>query len=434
MSIGIKINDNKPEIIDKHIRSLNKESWDSINELRRLRKYSWRAFFDHLHKYKKDFTLFLSRDAGAKLCTEKSLQTVSILLPKWCDNIARNMPDILSSGDISCLVCKSKKNNTCLKTDKLREMVFDKIHEYELEDIAKECGIPDEYINYMLRQLYTYHFIPIAGSVMCIDCPNRVTYPKPALIIGGGPSLKHHDHLKLLKEHGFDGDIFVVSKSLKEVLDHGIIPKYVGALDAEEFDTTFFDHDIADKYSDQITGLFGITTHPTTQERWKGQRHYFSGYISEVETPNISHIFHLMTRTSNISVSGNIGSCMYNIASFLGYNPIVMIGMDLSFPTLENMKQYYPNSTEDDWKRKIKVGDKEVPMYKRGYNPELQKQYFMDSVYESYVISHKSWAKTLHAQGIRTINCTEQGALHSEYIENMRFEEYLKNQNNKEVK
>lgn len=422
---------NEPEnqiFVDKHIRSINKKSWDKVNELRRLRKYSWRQFFDHLVSYSKDFEHFLCRNPQQGITTVKSLQTVSVLLPKWCDNIAHNMEDILKSGDISCLVCKTRKDNVCQKIEKMKGMVFDKEHEYELEEIAKECLLPPSMMNYMLRQVYTYHFIPIAGSNICIGCNDRLIGSKPALIIGGGPSLKQYNHLQLLKQYGFNGDIFVVSKSIKDVLDNGIIPKYVGALDAEEFDTTFFDHEIVDEHSSQMTGLFGITTHPTTQKRWKGKRHYFSGYIAESETPNISHIFHLMTQTTNISVSGNIGSCMYNIAAYLGYNPIVMIGMDLSFPTIENMKEYYPNHSGEDWARKIKVGDKEVPMYKRAWNPVYKKQYYMDSVFESYKISHLSWAKSLQSQGIETINCSQQGALHSQYIKSMKFEDYLKNQ------
>ena len=428
MTLNIKQTEIEPiSYTDKHIRKIDKKSWDTINKMRILRKYTWQNFFDHLYNYKKEFEKFLFRSQIQGIASVKSMQTISVLLPKWCDNIANNMEDILKSGDISCLVCKTRKDNKCQKIEKMKCMVFDKEKEYELSEIAKECGFPNSIMEYMLRQIYTYNFIPIAGSHICIDCSDKVKGENPALIIGAGPSLTN-EHLELLHKYGFNGDIFVVGKSLKPLLDNNIIPKYVGTLDAEEFDTSFFDHDIVDKYSDQVTGLFGITTHPTTQKRWKGNRHYFAGYISESETPNISHIFHLMTKTSNISVSGNIGSCLYNIAAYMGYNPLVMIGMDLSFPSLQSMKDYFPNATDDDWNRTITVGDKESPMYKRRWNPEFKTQYYMDSVFESYKISHLSWTKSLAEQGIKTINCSEQGSIHSDYVTSLKFEEFLKNQ------
>ena len=418
-------NGNNHVFVDKHIRSINKEAWDDVNTIRRKRGYSWKLFFDHLHKHNKDLIRLLSTELDTGVCTYKSMQTVATFLPKWCENIAGNMTDIQKHGDVSYLTCKTRKDNKCYKLNKLNTLLKDSV-EHEMEDVAKECELPLDMMDYFIKHAYTYNFVPIAGSHICIGCKNRLYAGKPALIIGGGPSLEEHNHLELLKKYGFNGDIFVVGKELKNVLEHGIVPKYVGALDAEEFDTTFFNHDIVDKHTDNITALFGTTIHPTTKERWKGNRYYFTGYISEAEVANVSHVFHLMTKTSTLSVSGNIGSCMSNVATYLGYNPIVLIGMDLSFPTLENMKEYFPNATEEDWNRELTIGEKTVPMYKRGWNPDFKKQYYIDSVFESYKLSHLSWAKVLKHQGIKTINCSEQGSIHGKHIESMKFEDYLK--------
>lgn len=77
------------------------------------------------------------------------------------------------------------------------------------------------------------------------------------------------------------------------------------------------------------------------------------------------------------------------------------------------------------------MGDKEAPMYKKMWNPVYKKPYYVDSVFESYKISHLSWAKSLAEQGIKTINCTEGGALHHNSIKNMKFEDFLKSKENK---
>jgi len=418
----------KDKKIEVHLRGINKKHYDEVNLLRKQRKYKWHDFFEHLYTYRRNVVNLLNRGIEPDLCVIKSAQTVTALLPKWCDNISKNMSDIIINGDIADIICKTRKDNKCWKITKLKEMCTDPNKEYEKEDIAAECQIPVQELETYIKHAYTYTHVGCAGSNICSPCHEYVRANKPALIIGGGPSLEQHNHLEMLKEYGFDGDIFVVSKELKNVLEHGIVPTYTGALDAEEFDTSFFDHDIVDKHSDQITAFFGINIHPTTVQRWKGKRYYFSGYLSEADMPNISHTLHLLTHTSQLSVSGNIGSCLYNIASFLGYNPIITIGLDLSFPTLQDLKNYYPKATKEDWKRKIQIGSKEIKQYYRRNNPVYNKQYYIDSVFESYAVSHKSWADTLYAYyNIKTINCSEQGSLYGNSITNIPFKEYLEN-------
>lgn len=414
--------------IEVHLRGINKKHYDEMNLLRKQRKYTWSEFFKHLYTYRTKVVNLLNRGSEPDLCMIKSAQTVTALLPKWCDNISHNMSDIINSGDIADLICTTRKDNKCWKIAKLKEMCTDPDKEYEKEEISEECQIPTQELDMYIKHAYTYQHVGCAGSNICSSCSNYIRHNKPALIIGGGPSLKTYNHLELLKEHGFDGDIFVVGKELKNVLEHGIIPQFVGALDAEEFDTSFFDHEIVDENADKITAFFGVNIHPTTTKRWKGKRYYFSGYLSEADMPNISHTIHLLTHTSQLSVSGNIGSCLYNIASFLGYNPIVTIGLDLSFPTLQSLKDYYPNATDEDWKRKTQIGNKLIKQYYRRNNPIYNKQYYVDSVYESYAIAHKSWADTLSIYyNIKSINCSEQGSLYSDSILNIPFKEYLEN-------
>lgn len=419
---------NKFELKEVHLRGIEKKHYDEVNKLRRLRRYTWHDFFEHLYNYKGGLTNFFNRSKDVDLGSLKSIQTVNILLPKWCDNIAHNCHDIIDSGDISTLICKTRKDNKCWKLEKLKEKYNDK-EEYDAEDICKDLNINPQSLEMLLRHAMTYDFVTCAGSAICNGCQNYFNANKPALIIAGGPSLKTYNHLDLLKKYGFEGDIFAVSKELKNVLEHGIIPNYVGALDADEFDTSFFNHDIVDKYSNQITAFFGTNVHPTTVQRWKGKRYYFTGYISEAEMPNIAHVFHLITRTSTLSVSGNIGSCLYNIASFLGYNPIITIGLDLSFPTIKDMKAYFPPTTEENWNKTMMVGNKERKQYKRGFNPYFKKQFYYDSVFEAYTLAHKSWSDLMSKGfGLKSINCSEQGSLYGKGIECMRFEDYLKNQ------
>ena len=231
--------------------------------------------------------------------------------------------------------------------------------------------------------------------------------PKPALIIASGPSLTK---TQLLQVDTTKYDVFCVSKILTTLLDNKIKPKYVVSIDAEEADTQFIQN-----YEDGI-GLFGITIHPSTSKKWKGNRYYFIGDIDNNCFPNISYIFHLLTKKTRLAANGNVGSCALNLATLLGHKEIVLLGMDLSFPTMNSMCGYFHNFDMKTWTK---------DQYKIGYNPYFNCRYYCDSTFSTYLQSTRSWCKLFHDDGIQIYNCTEGGGLYGAGIKCKTFEEYL---------
>lgn len=412
------------EYVEKHFRKLPKESFDNLNKARKLCKLTWGEVFERLDS-KREVVLnrIFGTNSKSEHCQKQSLATVSHLLPLWCENISHNMTYIQQHGPVTKIVCDCHPN--CWKLDILREKVHSK-EEFSVEEVAKESKVPQELVEHS-QQILLIKGANYAGTAACINCEHYTLAKKPALIIGNGPSLTKFKHLGLINEYGFDGDIFCVTAALKKVLDAGIIPKYIGSLDAEDKDTNFIDFPIVDEAvknnPDKMIGLFGTTIHPTTNERYKGNRLFYSGHISELDVANLSHMIHLLTKAPAMNTCGNVGSSLWSLAIFMGYNPIILIGMDLSWESLEEMKKYYPNSVDESW-----YDENKKPRFKRWYNKDCKVQYYTEPVYESYKISMIEWMRVLGKAGAITINCTEQGALHGKGINNVKFEEYLKTQ------
>ena len=183
--------------------------------------------------------------------------------------------------------------------------------------IASALSMLPMWVNNVAESLPT-----IRSSKNLTDIPLATN--TPALIISGGPSLYNTDVLDVLEDEGFNGDIFAVGRVLKTLLDREIIPKYVGFLDAEQFDTTFIDYEIVDEYADEMTALMGTVVHPTTVRRWPGEIAFYNGWVPDWATPNISHMLHLFTNKIVMNVGGNVGSALWNTSVMFENNPIGM--------------------------------------------------------------------------------------------------------------
>lgn len=356
---------------------------------------------------------------------EKQIDITCTLLPMWCENAAGNIQNI-KGNSLSKLICKTYPE--CWKAKKLIDMFTSKT-EYELSEIKEKCKLSVECMEHIINT-HPSSIISIAGTDDCNECENYIQTNKPALVIANGPSLMTNNHLSLLKQYGFKGDIFCATTALPKILESGTVPTYINSLDAEEHpDVDIINNDLVRNNLDKMTGIFGITTHPKTCEIFTGKKYFYSGYIDDSIIPNISHLFYLITKTPQVLTGGNVGMACVTIATILGYNPVVMIGMDLSFPTFDEMKHYYDtiihtwdlNPKDYQW-----IENKSHFKY---MNPDFNKEYYCDLTFYTYKVAGLKMIDKFVSKGnVKIINCTEQGALHSKDIIPMKFIDYLKNQ------
>lgn len=349
----------------------------------------------------------MARNEEPSKCDLLSVSTVATLLPLWMENIAGNLQTILEDKDVRHILCPD------LESCPMHLDIKKRVKEKGVEEVRKETKLDEDIIKHILG--------PFPSPKICGGCPNFKPGSGPALVIGAGPSLYENKHLDILAEQGFNGKIFAVSKVLKDILEHGIVPDYATFLDAAEEDTSFIDHDIVDEHADEITALMSVNIHPTTVERWRGKRRFYMGYIGEDAIPNISHTIFLLTKAVNISTCGNTGSAGWSLAAFLGHNPIVLIGMDLGWKNKEQVHEYYPSIPKGQLEERLGVKRYRHPVF----NTTL-----VDRVFDVYREAFLSWIKTLKkTMGLETWNCTGGGILYAKGVRCIPFEQALEELN-----
>lgn len=345
---------------------MNKQDQKILNALRKKYKLTWNEFFHQLTTYSNLVEKALSLPPEVSQNAIINVQTAIGLMPLWLNSLRHNFETITQGKDIL--------------------------------DIPKPK-------------------------------PNT-----PALIIGAGPSLTRKKHLDLLaeaiaknknKNNKFDCLLFASDRILKECLEHQIIPDYVLTLDGGENVYSFFNHDIVDKYSDKISAIMNVVTHPKVVQRWHGKKYFFINAISDDVLPNVSYIFHLLTNKTELGSAGHTSSLGWSVAYTLGCNPIALIGLDLSYPVdfpveqsayYDRLKEIYANDI-----------DKVLSCYARYHHNYFNTDCYYDPVFKNFVDCSMSHFKKAAEEGRTVINCTEGGALEGEGLKCMYFKDFLQN-------
>lgn len=257
------------------------------------------------------------------------------------------------------------------------------------------------------------------------DIPHK---NEPALIIGAGPSLVRKKHLELLAEKGFNGTIFAADSILKSCLEHGIIPHYVLTLDGSEKILPYLNHDIIDDHANKMGAIICVSAHPTVVKRWKGEIFWFENSVGDAVLPNVARTINLLCKKTELMTAGHVSSAGWSVAFARGRNPIVLIGVDLSYPMdvpiektwyFDEYMKYFSNDIK-------KVRD----VYKNYYHHTAfgTDCYCDRGVFLPYRNYSLMQCKAASEKGVRMINCTEGGSLEGEGLECMKFEEYLDSQ------
>lgn len=349
----------------RHIPAINDEHWNAFNVVRKKYNETWGDTFERFYNYMEltehFFTLPKEVDRGAKT----NAVTVMYYLPMWLENMYIN---------------------------------FIKAHVSDIRDIKELRGIAKK------------------GTA--------------ALVVGAGPSLWKYDHAKMLAESDFYNDhkgaIFVVSRSLKACLDAGVVPDYVTVVDAEDVMVEHFDYDIVDEHSDEIVGIFSAHTHPDVLERWHGEKIFCLSSIPDVTIPNVQGVISgLFPNLTEFNTGAHVGAFSWNMAVFMGYNPVAMIGLDCGFmPDLPIEETPYYNAYRPSHPTLQDMIDKCYHFHTHSF---FKNNCYTDDAHYGFMETCVALAKLAKKQlGVTTFNCTGGGVIDDPAIENMHFADWLK--------
>lgn len=141
---------------------------------------------------------------------------------------------------------------------------------------------------------------------------------KSAIVVGAGPSLNKNIHL--LKEASGKALLVCVDAALKPLLKAGIRPHIVTTMERNEGTIDFYAN--LSGFED-IFFVFCTVVHPNIYKVYKGPKIIATRYQEFSDWLSIN--------PGSLSGSPVVGNLAFDIAEYLGCNPIIMVGQDLSF-------------------------------------------------------------------------------------------------------
>ena len=240
---------------------------------------------------------------------------------------------------------------------------------------------------------------------------------KTAVVVGAGPSFKEKGHIEILKT-AKKHTIISTDRMLIFLLESGITPDFVVSADGHRKNILpFYESELVNKNLSTL-GVMAVTVAPNVVQRFQGKKFFFTPMIDDLDQPvSLSSAISFMTRTSVLSTGGNVGiTCVY-LAFYLGYENIILTGLDLGYTmnTPIEKSQYYPIVKEAD---PTMTPEKYKELYIiEGFNPDFKVKYYTDITWKSHIDDLLKQSKFMSARGVKLINATEGGSIHGDAIE-----------------
>jgi len=184
----------------------------------------------------------------------------------------------------------------------------------------------------------------VSHNNICISSQINVNKNKPAIIIGSGPSLDRA--LPFLKN--WNGAIFAATSNALSLVKHERDPDYINAFDSH---WGLFAH--VEGYEWKNTTLL---THPYAEPKtikwWKWNKYYYRRYYVELEFSEVILPLLFPWIKIGIRVTGCVVNSNYSIASFWGFNPIFLVGVDFGWKNDDYHHSMYYRLTNGEWEEK----------------------------------------------------------------------------------
>lgn len=253
-----------------------------------------------------------------------------------------------------------------------------------------------------------------------------------AIVVGAGASIKRYGQLETIEGSGFGGTVIATDKMLKPCITAGIAPDLVMTADGDSVIATFYEGvgkltEEVFRSPDQVSKktkaiLNALTVHPETVARVPYEIFW---YMSPVDDPlakrSVTRAIHFMTKKTILSSFGNVGGQAFNLACFLGADPVILVGLDCGYPPETPLKETsYYNTYAELAKRQ---GKKVEEYFTTVQNPDTGKEVMLDmnwGVYRKIALDHFQRAKC------KIVNCSPISSLFGQNIEFVDLDEALK--------
>ncbi len=234
---------------------------------------------------------------------------------------------------------------------------------------------------------------------------------RPAIVVSAGPSLKRN--MELLAEPGIRDRfvIIAVQTVLRQLLDAGIRPHFVTALDHAEISARFYEG-LTESDVDGVTLIVEPKANPAILDAYPGRmRLVADGFLDGLIGAEIGRPM------GRMQAGATVAHLAYYTARFLGCDPVVLVGQDLGFTD----GQYYSSgaaihrvwSGELGAFRSLEMMEWERIVRMRAHlqsrTDVLGRPIYTDAQMETYLVQFEHSFKRDAEAGLQTIDATEGG-------------------------
>ncbi len=267
-----------------------------------------------------------------------------------------------------------------------------------------------------------------------------------AIVIGRGPAIKKHDHLKLLAESDYQGTIICCDGKLIDALNAGITPDkfpkfFVTTIDPYASILKHYDDEIIDTFGSKIKGIFTVLTNPLVAERARNsgiQIHWVHSLFDYNEgKKSFNQISASMIRAKNpskglpgIQTGGNVGTSSWFVSwQILKCSTVALIGINHGWEEDDSWETILSHGNQYDISKSIDRSDPVFKkLFKKIHNPDFNCNCILDPLFQFYSEALKEFISR-SPKWVNTINATEGGSIFGERIHSMKFIDFLKKHN-----
>ncbi len=258
----------------------------------------------------------------------------------------------------------------------------------------------------------------------------------PALVVGGGPSLREHRHLEMLAESPVSGLMLIATERiLPHLLRLGVVPDLTISIDGDhDVMLRYVSDPIVDEHGAKLRVAMASTGAPPVAERFLragATIYWFNPLFDDYRrSDSLGATQRAMTRSARwpnglpaVSCGGHAGATCWVLGhALLKRSPVGLIGIDLGYPA-----EYPIERTQCYAQIRELVGDDSDAIrgyFTRIWNPDLGQEALLDVMFAEYRRHFLELVGRVPAW-VETVNCTQGGSLFGPGITTRPLAEFL---------
>lgn len=247
----------------------------------------------------------------------------------------------------------------------------------------------------------------------------------PAVIVSAGPSLEKN--IRKLKEIKNKALIIAVDTAIKPLFSHNISPHFVITIDPQKKNSKYF-RNVNFKESVLIAES---SVDKEAIDSFNGAIYFINSIF-----PLAKYFMEELGDRGDITTGGSVSTAAYDFAIRIGANPIIMVGLDLSFPNYQtHIKGSYHEENFFTEIYKLDSYDSRIYKVLIAGNLREEKNIYNEKVWtDSRFDMYKNWYEEQCEKNnkIKFYNATEGGIIING-MENIKLEELIKKFNDIEI-